>query len=148
MEKAIHELEAEDKRALAAAKQNQDCPQDSPVKAIKVIPEIHGNVAESFLAIDDLTNDLSDLIKRYCILGGLLVTSGGIMLFLGIRGIKLFFEIAQNTRNGYSLAAVARGLVLPHVITLAGLASITFGMILLTKALFFIKHIRSATNKE
>ncbi len=80
---------------------------------------------------------MKPLIRKYLSLGVLLLLSGGGLGAWGVRGIKRFFE-GDSGDDGYSVTEVARGLVLPHVSTLAGIAAVTFGLILLIKGIIFL----------
>lgn len=82
---------------------------------------------------------MKPLIKKYLGLGAVLFLCGAVLVTRGTLGIKRFFEEDSGV-NGYSVAAVTRGLVLPHVSTLVGVAGVTFGLILLVKGMVFVTH--------
>ncbi len=82
------------------------------------------------------------LIKRYLGLGSAL-TAGGLLLTLaGAWGIRHFFDGATPDGASYTVPQVARGLVLPHVAVLFGLAGLCLGAILLFKGLAFRRQWR------
>ncbi len=87
---------------------------------------------------------MNQLIIKYLCYGFALFAGGIALVTGGAFGIKSFFE-GDSGEDGYSVVEVARGLVLPHVSTLAGIAAVTFGLILFIKGLIFVaRHFKES----
>lgn len=67
---------------------------------------------------------------------------GGAASMLGYRGVALFLSNYDNTEP-LPVSALAKGLIVPHIIMLLGMGMIAGGIIIIGRELFLKKRIES-----
>lgn len=85
---------------------------------------------------------MSRLAKFYRLSGISLLVAGGILGYSGCSGLAAGVRVAQVTVQ-FTVYQFVRGMIIPHVMILAGVGFVAFGLIMLIRGLTLRKRLSS-----